>query len=263
MTKQDSKANAIEKALEILLAFVPHNQEWGTTELSEKLNFHKATTSRILLTLAEYEFVQQNPDTKKFSLGQAVHKLGAALSESLFNNFVQIAKPHLDELRDTLDETITLELWSGNSTMMTYIAENSRPVRVAGRVGDRLPFYAAAGAKAILSFVAPHRLEALLQQELKPLTPTSVTDPELFKKQLLKFKQQGFAVDYEEIDVGICAIGVPIFNHEHRAFAAAVVVTPTQRLDDSPDSPTIRALKQTAEAISANLFYQNGHTNGS
>lgn len=263
MASQDNnKANAIEKALEILLAFTPHNQEWGTTELSEKLQFHKATTSRILLTLAEYDFVQQNPDTKKFSLGQSIHKLGSALSELLANNFVQIAKPHLDTLRDTLDETITFEYWSHDSTVMTYIAENSRPVRVAGRIGDRLPFYAAAGAKAILAFVAPHRLDILLQQNLKRLTPNTVTDPEQFKQQLFEFRQQGFAVDYEEIDIGISAIGVPIFNQENRAFAAAVVVTPTQRLDASPTSPTVVALKKTAEAISAHFFYENSHKNG-
>jgi DNA-binding IclR family transcriptional regulator len=256
--RQDDKANAIEKALEILLAFAPHNQELGTTELSEKLNFHKATTSRILLTLAEYGFVQQNPNTKKFGLGQAVHKLGSALSESLSNGFVQIAKPYLDELRDKLDETITLELWSGDSTVMTYIAESSHPVRVAGRIGDRLPFHAAAGAKAILSFAAPHRVEALLQEELERLTPTTVTDPEHFKQQLLTFKQQGFAIDYEEIDIGICAVGAPIFNHQHQAFAAVVVVTPTQRLADLPDSLNVTALKQTAQAISAHYFHKNG-----
>src|SRR5262245_20194630 len=124
--RQDDKATAIEKALEILLAFAPHNQEWSTTELSEKLNFHKATTSRILLTLAEYNFVQQDPQTKKFSLGQAVHRLGSALSESLSNNFVQIAKPYLNALRDSVGETVTLELWSGDSTVMTYIAESGR-----------------------------------------------------------------------------------------------------------------------------------------
>ena len=259
MRQHNDKSNAIEKALQILLAFAPHNPELGTSEISEKLGFHKATTSRILLTLAEYNFLHQDPNTKKFSLSRSIHKLGSALSESLSNNFVHFAKPHVDRLRDTLDETITLELWSGDSTVMTYIAESSHQVRVAGRVGDRLPFYAAAGAKAILSFVAPHRLEAVLHQELKPLTPTTITDPDLFKKQLLEFKQQGFAVDYEEIDVGICAIGVPIFNYENRAFAAAVVVTPTQRLDASPDSSTVKLLKQTAEAISANYFYKNDH----
>ena len=259
MRQSCQKANAIEKALEILLSFTPHNQELGTSEISQKLGYHKATTSRILLTLTERGFLRQNPLTKKFTLGHAIHELGLALTDSLSNNFVQIAKPYIDALRDKVDETITLELWSGDQTVMTYIAENGRPVRVAGRVGDRLPFYAAAGSKAILSFVAPHRLDALLQQELNRMTPTTVTDPEHFKEQLLKFRQQGFAVDYEEIDVGICAIGVPIFNHENRSFAAVVVVTPTQRLDDSPNSPTVMALKQTAKAISTNFFHKNGN----
>lgn len=259
MRQNGSKSNAIEKALQILLAFDPYNPELGTSEISEKLGFHKATSSRILLTLTEYNFLRQDPDTRKFSLGQSIHQLGSALTESLSNNFVHFAKPHLDQLRNSLGETITMELWSGDSTVMTYIAESNHQVRVAGRVGDRLPFYAAVGAKAILSFVAPHRLEALLSQELKPLTPNTITDPDLFKEQLLDFKQQGFAVDYEEIDIGISAVGVPIFDHENRAFAAAVVVTPTQRLDASPNSPTVKALKQTAEAISANYFHKNSN----
>lgn len=257
--RQNNKVNAIEKALQILLAFTPHNQEMGTSEISQKVGFHKATTSRILLTLTESGFLRQNPRTKKFGLGQAVHELGLALTESLSNNFVQIAKLYIDELRDTLDETITLELWSGDSTVMAYIAENARPVRVAGRVGDRLPFHAAAGAKSILAFAEPGLLENLLERELEEFTPTTVTDPHTFKKQLAEFKERGFAIDYEEIDVGICAIGAPIFNHQSRPIAAAVVVTPTQRLSDSPDSKTVRALKQTTKAISENFFYKNGN----
>ncbi len=253
------KVNAIEKALQILLTFTPHNQEMGTSEISQRVGFHKATTSRILLTLTEYGFLRQNPRTRKFGLGQAVHELGLALTESLSNNFVQIAKPHIDELRDMLDETITLELWSGDSTVMAYIAENARPVRVAGRVGDRLPFHAAAGAKSILAFAEPGLLENLLERELEQFTPTTVTDPHVFKKQLAEFKERGFAIDYEEIDVGICAIGAPIFNHQSRPIAAAVVVTPTQRLSDSPDSKTVRALKQTTKAISENFFYKDGN----
>ncbi|MEM7343757.1 MAG: IclR family transcriptional regulator [Chloroflexota bacterium] len=258
MRQNGDKPNAIEKALQLLLAFNPHNPEMSTVEISEKLGFHKATASRILLTLTEYEFLRQDPTTKKFSLGQSVHKLGVALTGSLSNNFVHIAKPYLDQLRDTLDETVTLELWSNDSTVMTYIAESSHPVRVAGRVGDRLPFHAAAGAKAILSFVAPHRLDALLHQPLAPLTSATITDPELFKQHLLKFRAQGFAVDNEEIDVGICAVSAPIFNHENRAVAAVIVVTPTQRFDASPTSSIVQALQKTAADISKNFFYEGG-----
>ncbi len=253
------KATAIEKTLEILLAFDPHNQELGTSEVSQKLGFHKATTSRILLTLAEHGFVRQNPHTKKFSLGPAIHRLGSALTNSLSTDVIQIAKPFVDQLRDQLGETITLELWSDNSTVMTYIAENGRLMRVAGRVGDRLPFHAAAGAKAILAYFDPVKIEPMFLPQPERLTPATVTDPVIFQDQLTRFKQQGFAVDYEGIDIGISAIGAPIFNHLGDPFAAVVVVTPTQRLSTDPDSDTVINLKQTAQKISEQFFYANGN----
>jgi DNA-binding IclR family transcriptional regulator len=78
MRQNTDKSNAIEKALQILLAFNPHNPELGTSEISEKLGFHKATTSRILLTLAEYDFLRQDPNTKKFNFGPSHSQVGVS-----------------------------------------------------------------------------------------------------------------------------------------------------------------------------------------
>ena len=43
--------SAIEKTLEILIAFTDNNRELGTCEISDLTGFHKATTSRILASL--------------------------------------------------------------------------------------------------------------------------------------------------------------------------------------------------------------------
>ncbi|MBW1862914.1 MAG: helix-turn-helix domain-containing protein [Deltaproteobacteria bacterium] len=59
---------SLEKALIILLAFDPQNREIGTVELSEMVGLHKSTVSRLLKVLVAYNFIQQNPQTKKFSL---------------------------------------------------------------------------------------------------------------------------------------------------------------------------------------------------
>ncbi|MCB0064709.1 MAG: IclR family transcriptional regulator, partial [Caldilineaceae bacterium] len=235
------KATAIEKALSILLSFAPHNEEQGTTELSERLGYHKATTSRILLTLAEHGFLQQNPETKKFSLGRSIQTLSSALNTSLANNVVAIAKPHIDALRNQLDEDVGLELWSGSGTTWLYSAENRQPVRISSRQGRALPFYAAAGAKAILAFAPTYQREALLQQEMPTITPATITDPAQLRRQLCTFQQQGYAVDNEELRPGISAIGAPIFNQAGVAFAAVTAIMPTQRLDSGPESPQVRA----------------------
>jgi DNA-binding IclR family transcriptional regulator len=248
------KATAIEKALALLLAFAPHNEELGTTELSERLGYHKATTSRILLTLTEHGFLQQNPVTKKFSLGRSIPLLNSALTTALANNIVAIAKPHADALRSLLNENVGLEIWSGNGTTLLYSAENVQPVRISSRQGRTLPFYAAAGAKAILAFAPKYQVEALLQQEMAPFTPATITDPKAFREQLATFRSQSYAVDSEELRTGISAIGAPIFNQEGVAFAAITAIMPTQRLDSTPDSPQVVALKAAAAAISTEFF---------
>ncbi|MCB0189405.1 MAG: IclR family transcriptional regulator [Caldilineaceae bacterium] len=250
------KVTAIEKALALLLAFVPQNTAMGTTELSDKLGYHKATTSRILLTLTAHGFLQQNPVTKKFSLGRSIQTLGSALTTSLTNNFVEIAKPYVDTLRSQLEEDVGLEIWSGAGTTWLYSAENSQPVRISSRQGRSLPFYAAAGAKAIVAFAPTYQLDALLQQPLTAFTPATTTDPAAFRQQLCTFRQQGYAVDNEELRIGISALAAPIFNHQGTAFAAVVVIMPTQRIDSSTKSPQVCALKATAAAISAQFYYE-------
>ena len=110
MRQHPEKQNAIDKALTVLSAFVPYNREMGTIEISQKLGFHKATVSRILLNLARRGFLTQNSQTKKFTLGPSVMDLSRAINQSLKSNLVQIAKPFVDDLRDRLKETIILIL---------------------------------------------------------------------------------------------------------------------------------------------------------
>ena len=250
------KATAIEKALEILLAFSPDNQPIGTGELSKNLGFHKATTSRILQTLLEYGFVHQNLETKQFTLGEKVYELGMSLAETSINKIVRVARPYVDALRDELGETIVLEVWSGNSTVAAYEAESTRPIRVGGRVGKIPPVHVAAGAKAILSLTEPAQVDAALNGHLERYTPNTITDSEILKEHLNGYKERGFAVDQEELDLGISAVGAPVFNYQDEAIAAVVVLTPTPRFTDDPTSQTIIALKSTTQAISSKFFYR-------
>lgn len=249
--ESNEKATAIEKALQLLLAFAPTNEPMGTTELSEKLGYHRATTSRILLSLTEQGFLRQHAENKKFTLGPAIQQLGTALTNSLMNNFVELAKPHVNALRRTLEEDVGLEIWSGNGTTWLYSAETGQPLRIGGWQGRALPFYAAAGAKAILAFSPSYQLDGLLQQEMTPFTTQTVTDPDALRQQLTEFHRLGYAIDNEELRSGLSAMGAPIFNHEGSAFAAIVVIMPTQRLNRDANSPQVLALKATAAKISS------------
>jgi IclR family acetate operon transcriptional repressor len=249
------KANAIEKSLKILMLYYPHNKELTTTEVSKRLNLHKATASRILLTLARNGFLQQNQQRKTFRLGPSVLRLATSIKQSLKSELVQIAKPHLDDLRDLVNETAGLEVISGDLTVLAYLAEGSRPVRTTTSLGATLPVHAAAGAKAIFAHSPSAHWQAIFERGMARLTEHTITDPQAYAKQLEMVRQRGFAVDEEEIDLGVTALAAPVFNHEALPVAAVVLIGPADRVKADPTSALVSRLKEAAEKISRDLHY--------
>jgi IclR family KDG regulon transcriptional repressor len=248
---------SLERALTLLLAFETQNNEMGTIELSELSGLHKSTVSRLLKVLTAYEFLQQNPSTKKYFLGSSIIRLSRSLNQSLKTNLVQIAKPYIDRLRYQLKETVILEILSGENMILAYIAEGPRIVRLAGDVGDRVAFHAAAGAKAFLSYCSPELRKKLLGTRLRRLTKNTITDPEVLQRHMEEIKQKGFAVDNEEMDEGTMAVAAPIFNYDKKPIAALVVAGPPQRIAGNRGKPIISALKKTAQDISERFYYIN------
>jgi DNA-binding IclR family transcriptional regulator len=257
MPKKTVKLNAIDKALTMLVQFSPYNREIGTIEMSERLGLHKATVSRILLNLTRHGFLMQNPKTRKFRLGPTNLQLASAIRNSIENNVSPIAIPLLDELRDLTKETTVLEVPSGETTtMIAYIAEGPRPVRIAGNVGTVLPAHAIAGAKAILAFSPNESVEKVVSKKLKRFTKNTITEAKVLLKQLQKVREQGFAFDLGEHDDGVNAVAAPVFDYDERPLAAVVIAGPAQRIKPKANSPMISHLKDTAGKISYQLYFE-------
>ncbi|MBW2028725.1 MAG: IclR family transcriptional regulator [Deltaproteobacteria bacterium] len=256
MRQNRDKTNSIEKALRVLSCFVPYNEELGTVEIAKRLGFHKATVSRILLILAAQGYLRQDPETRKFSLGPAVIELGTAIHRSLSNNLTNIAKPHVDKLRNSLRETIVLEVVRGKNAIIAYVAEGPGPIRIKGTIGDMRPAHAAAGAKAILAFSPPDMKARLLSTHLEPLTPNTITEPEILHRQLEEIRKQGFAIDREEVNVGINAVGVPVFDYQGKPVAGVVAAGLSQAINWGDESPLVSMLKDSASRISKELCFK-------
>jgi IclR family acetate operon transcriptional repressor len=179
-----------------------------------------------------------------------------AVNQSIHNNLVYFAKPYIDDLRDRVKETVVLEVLFGEDMIMAYIAEGPQLIRIAGRIGDRVPVHAAAGAKAILAFSSPGTRSALLNVEMSRFTKQTITNPAVLEKQLNEIKQLGISFDNEEINEGTSAIGAPVFNHEKKPVASVVIAAPSRRIKNSRSQEMILMLKETAENISKKLYYR-------
>jgi DNA-binding IclR family transcriptional regulator len=253
MEKNRLNSNAVEKALRILMAFYPQNSEMGTVDLTRKTGFHTATVNRILRILAQNRFLYQNPLTRKFNLGPSVFALGEASIKSLSDNVLHKALPYLNELCERVRETVILELISGSSSIVAYVAQGKQTLGIRANIGSRLPTHAAAGSKAIIAFSAPETWDSFLNKKMTCFTKRTIMDPEKLKRELRKIRKEGVAFTREEIDEGVNAIGVPILSYKNQPAGAVVVVGPSSRIKCHLGSPLVAELKKTVSAMCAHL----------
>lgn len=255
-TAKPNNYHSVQKALQILLAFAPHNNDMGTSEISARLGLHKSTVSRLLSVLTSYGFLQHDVKTRKFRLGISAAKISTAIKQSLSEQLVGIAQPHLDELRNEIGETVALEVWVRNGTIMAYRAEALRLRRVyLLRPGDRVDVHVSAGARVIMAFLAPAAVDHILQGPFDPYTENTIVDPAALKEQIRKARDDGFAISKGERNPDSNIVAVPIFDYEKRPVAAISLFTNTEELPKLLEADIVSKLKKTAAQISAKLLY--------
>lgn len=247
--------SSVGKALTILMTFTPHNQESGSIELSRKLGFHNSTVNRLLHELASHDLLQQDPDTKKYSLGRSAAAIGRAINQSPSSRIVNIAQPYLNKLRDLVRESVSLEMVNGFHVILASEALGPPPLSVSFSFRERVPVYAAAGAKSIMAFLIPEDLDRFMDVEFIRFTPNTITDLDAFKRELAEVKRKGVAFDRGEYSVDVHAIGVPIFDHNRKPAAAITLCAPASRVKSHMESDVVIQLKEAAAEISARLLY--------
>ncbi len=206
--------------------------------------------------LTSYGFLQHDAKTRKFRLGISAAKISTAIKQSLSEHLIGIAQPHLDDLRNEIGETVALEVWVGNGTIMAYRAEVLRLRRVyLLRPGDRVDVHVSAGARVILAFLAPHVADRVLQGPFERYTKNTVVDPNILKEQIRKARDEGFAISKAERHPDSNIIAVPIFDYEKRPVAAISLFTTNEGLPKLLESDIVSKLNKTAALISAKLLY--------
>ena len=254
MVQQSVNLNSVEKALKVITTLAAHNEGMRTGELSEKLGFSKPTVSRLLNILHEHGFVHRSLSARKYTLGRSVLDIGKSAYKYIGSQLLPIAEPYINDLRNTIGESALLEVLAGDSTILVYRANGPLPVGILIKAGTRLPLHVSAGAKAILAFSPPEMVETILKKKLTRLTPKTITNPKLLKKNLEEIRHRGVAFCHGEYDLDVNAIGAPIFDHEKKPVAAVVITMPVYRAKYHNQSKMVSLLKGAAANISDQLL---------
>lgn len=253
--KSEYIIQAVSHALDLLEQFHDEVDELGVTELSKRLKLHKNNVFRLLATLESRNYIEQNKVTENYRLGLKTLELGQTFIKQM--GLLRQSRPVLEALVKECNETTYVAILKECHIVYLDVVETDLTVRVVPRVGARLPAYCTAAGKVQIAYMTDEELENYLPtKEMKRYTPKTVVDREELKKHLKVIAEQGYAIDDEEMDVGVKCVGAPIRDYTRRIIGAVSISGPSMRFtEERLEKELIPLVIRSGEEISQKLGY--------
>ena len=224
--------------------------------LVEQLGLPTTTVFRQVSTLAERGYLEQDPVRKSYRPGPRLLLLSSAILGQ--SDLRLTARPELERLSDTLQETINLSMLLERDILYLDKVETHRSIVCNTQVGSRAPAYATSAGKAILACQSDDYIDEYcrwMEQAAHPLTANTIIDPERLRRELAVARLHGYAMDDGEIEEGLICIAAPICDMNGRAVGAVSVSGPDYRMQ-ADQEVMIREVRRTAQSISRLLGYR-------
>jgi len=220
------------------------------TEAAAELGVSASTSHRLLALMCQLGFAVQEPN-RSYLPGPAYVRLN--LAPSAPDTLRLLVRGHLERLAERVGETCHLMVLDGTSVRFLVSAEGPSALRVASREGALLPAHATSGGKAMLAEMSPEELLELFPEGILDPVSRRVVTIQTLTRELRKVRQQHFAVNVEESEPGISAIGAAIYHRSGSPVAALSISSPAFRFRKERIGGLVDALHATAREISAEM----------
>lgn len=253
MNDDKSLNQSIIKAFKLLDAFTNDKKEWGVRELANKIGYNKSTTYRLLNTLSSLNVVHQKSN-EKYSLGSKLFELGNR--GSLYQSVKQMTNIPIKNTALAIEETVLLGILKEDKVFYLNKADSLNGLKINTSVGSYQPLHATATGKLLLAFLPTIEQSTLINKlELHALTNKTIVDNSKLKHELLAIKEQGYALDIEEFELGLVSIAIPIYNKDNKVIACISASGPLSRFRMENVTNYCSVLQQGVEIIQKNLLH--------
>lgn len=240
----------VVNALRLLECF-DQSEELGITDLAAEIGVSKTVAARLVSSLEEFGYLRQNAATRKYRLGLKLAYLGSLVQDR--QEIVHLVDPYLRTLSREFQASAHLAVQDHDGALIIGKVTMGPMVYMDSRVGATLPIHACATGKCLLAFNDEQALEDFLaRRTLEQYTEQTLTDPEAFLKEIRQVREQGYAVDNEESNLGLFCVAVPLMDAGGHIVAAMSLSGQTQFMVKNQDA-ILKRLRETQQALTAQL----------
>lgn len=222
------------------------------TDAAALLNVSRSSAHRLLQTLRYRGFAAQGEDQVYYP-GPALEALPAGMA--WIGEFRRICGPHMEVLARRSGESSNLVIRVGSNIRFLHTVKASTTHSTNDRTGIVMPAHTSSGGKALLAELNLEELRTLYLANLPTVTP-NVLNEEKFAalvKELDQVRERGFAVNYEETERGVAAVGIALHDQTGRGIGALTISTQTSRFGSQMTSSLFNLVIAAKKEIERDL----------
>lgn len=224
------------------------------SEISSRTDIPMATTHRILGFMKDRGYIHQD-SREVYYLSLLLPSMGAHFFAG--TGFSELLQPHLDRLAAETGEHVRLSaVVDGQLIWVLRAVVSSHGLQYRGALDTKIvPHITASGKMWLSSMTDEEAMRIVSQWDIGKSKeyggPNAVTSIKQLLADLEKVRKAGFAIIFEEAEVGVCAAAVGIYKpaDANKLLGVLSVAGPTARLDRRTMQSRIPEMKVTAERV--------------
>lgn len=216
--KREYRVEALAKGLRILSLFDEQRPSWRVTDLAAAAGLPMPTVYRVVQTLASEGYLDHLPNGD-YRPGVRTLTLGSAALRSL--DLVGVATPKLQGLSESTGETVNLAVLTGDRVLYLVRLRNSDLVTANIQVGSTLPAVTTSIGKLLLAHLDEDDLLSRITPESFAAQhgPNAKVSLDELRTELEQIRQQGWAMQDEELAYGLRSVAGPVTGGGGRVVA--------------------------------------------
>jgi IclR family transcriptional regulator, pca regulon regulatory protein len=227
-SRDRNQVAGLANGLRAIEAFATSRQRMTLADVARNAGLTRAAARRYLLTLVANGYADF--DGKRFQLTSRVLRLGHAYISSV--PLPQIAQPVVEELGHRTEESIALSVLEGTESLTIASSAPRRIVGIFTRVGTHLPALSTATGRILLAGKPDDAIREILRSaRIQKLTPKTKTSPHQILEEIRGIRRSGYALNDEEVEVGLRVIAVPVRDTGGSVIASMCVSTYSSRYE--------------------------------
>lgn len=254
MSKEKTGAvQSVDRLFTIMEELSLHPRGMLLTDLANAVDLTPSTTHRFLSTLIAHHYAQKDTESGKYRLTMRMYEVGARVLPGL--NILSLARPHLENLSEEVEEVVHLVVRDDDEVLyLSRLDGSPGVVNMGSYAGLRNPMYCTGVGKSILAYLPEQEMRQIwARTEIVRFTDNTITTLESMRREAAKIRQQGWAIDDEEHELGIRCVAAPIFDFEGKPVAAISVSGTLGRMDAEKIQRIVPRVMQVAQRISGLL----------